>query len=192
MRKALHVIAISVLIYSGSYAQNENAFQRGTNLINLGVGLGDVYWGAGYGSSGLPFSLNAIYEHGITDKLGIGYIGVGAQLGYASQKYSYDGTEAWKSTGILIAVRGSFHFNISSAIGKKLDPYAGVLIGYVLTNYSYNYGYGSGYGPLGKAGGVVPGIYAGAHYLFGPHFGVYGELGYTGFSILSLGVCLKF
>ena len=192
MRKALNVFAFALFISLGSFAQNENAFQKGTNMINLGIGLGDVYWGSGYGSSGLPFSLNASYEHGITDKLGIGYIGVGAQVGYATQQYSYDGTLAWKSTGILIAARGSFHFNISSAIGKKLDPYVGVLIGYVLTNYSYNYGYGTGYGPAGKASGIVPGFYAGAHYLFAPHFGVFGELGYTSFSILTIGISLKF
>ncbi len=195
MRKALIVIAFALIFSAGSFAQSENAFQKGTNMVNLGIGLGNVYWGAGYGSSGLPFSLNASYEHGITDKLGIGYIGVGAEVGYASSKYSIDGTEAWKSTGILIAARGSYHFAIPGELGKKLDPYAGALLGYVITNYSYDYGYGGtlGYGgPTGKAGGIAAGVFAGAHYLFVPHVAVFGELGYTSFSILTLGISFKF
>ena len=196
MKKKNLLLIFGLIIFLSASSQDEHAFQKGTNMVNLGVGLGNVYWGAGYGTNGLPFSLSASYEHGITDKLGIGYIGVGAELGYASSKYSIDGTEAWKSTGILIAGRASYHFAIPNDIGKKLDPYAGVLIGYVITNYSYDYGYGGGtlgYGsPTGKAGGIAVGAFAGAHYLFSPHFGVFGELGYTSFSILSLGIALKF
>jgi hypothetical protein len=190
-------IALSIFVFVISFAalsQNDRAFEKGTNLVNLGIGLGSVYWGAGYSNSGLPFSLNASYEHGVTDKLGIGYVAVGAQVGYATSQYAFGGSTEWKSTGILLAARGSFHFAIPAEIGKKLDPYAGVLIGYVITNYSYNNGYNTlGYGlPTGKAGGIAVGAFAGAHYLFSQHFGVFGELGYTSFSILSLGIALKF
>ena len=192
MKKTITFTLFAIAIGFASFAQDKTSFEKGTNVINAGIGVGDVYWGAGYGSSGLPVSLNASYEHGITDKLGIGYIGVGASLGYASQKYSYDGDVAWKTTGILIAARGSYHFAIPAEIGSKLDPYAGLQIGYVVTSYSYSDSYDPGYGLAGKSGGVVVGFYAGAHYHFNEHVGVYAELGYTSFSILGLGVAFRF
>ncbi len=185
MKKVFTVTLLAMAMGFASFAQDKTSFEKGTNVINAGIGVGDVYWGAGYGTSGLPVSLNASFEHGITDKLGIGYIGVGAQFGYASQKY-YD---YWRTTGILIAARGSYHFAIPSAIGEKLDPYAGLMLGYVVTSVTYDDGYSSG---GAKAGGVVVGFYAGAHYHFNDHVGVYAELGYTSFSILGLGVSFRF
>jgi len=189
MKKAITFTLFAMAMSFASIAQDKASFEKGTNLINAGIGLGDNYWGAGYGNSGLPFSLNASFEHGITEKLGIGYIGIGASLGYASQKYSAYGDLAWKSTGILIAARGSYHFAIPSEIGKKLDPYAGLQLGYVIASYSDNYG---NEGLIGKSGGVVVGFYAGAHYYFNPHVGVYAELGYTSFYILGLGAAFRF
>ncbi len=191
MRKLFALLVVTIVAFTTSFAQDKGCFEKGTNVINVGIGVGDVYWGAGYGSYGLPVSLNVSYEHGITEKLGIGYIGVGGQISYASEKYSYDGEEAWRSTGVLIAARASYHFAIPAEIGEKLDPYAGALLGYVITSYTYDDGYGTGYN-VGKSGGVGVGIYAGAHYHFTPHFGVYGEVGYTSFSILNLGVAFRF
>jgi hypothetical protein len=191
MKKTITFTLFAIAIGFASFAQDKTSFEKGTNVINVGIGVGDVYWGAGYGSSGLPVSLNASYEHGITDKLGIGYIGVGAAFGYASQKYNDYGYGSWRSTGILIAARGLYHFAIPSEIGQKLDPYAGIQLGYVAvsTHVTNDGGYN---GTIGKAGGVVVGFYAGARYHFNPHIGVYAELGYTSFSILSLGVAFRF
>ncbi len=182
---------MAIAVSLSSFAQNEDAFHKGSNALNVGLGFGNPYWGAGYGTTGLPFSLHTSLDHGITEKVGIGYVAIGGQLSYATAKYSYYDEVAWRSTGILIAARGSYHFAIPSSIGSKLDPYAGVLLGYVIAKYSYNDGYGNS-GVIGKSGGVAMGIFAGARYSLGEHFGVYGELGYTSFSILNLGVAIKF
>lgn len=182
------VMLLMVFSISASAQREENSFQNGTNVVNLGLGVGNVYWGAGYGASGLPFSLDASFEHGITEKLGIGYIGIGGELSYASTKYTHDGYVYWTSTGLMLAARASYHFAIPGDLGQKLDPYAGVLIGGVITSNSY----ANSYVGTAKGSGIAAGAYAGVHYYFSPHFGVYGELGVKPFSILTAGVSFKF
>jgi len=176
-----------VCSFSAFAQESSGAFSKGTSVINLGVGFGDLYWGGGY-SSNFPVNPTLSFDHAITDKLGIGNIGVGGIVSYASSKYS-DGVNTYKSSGILVGIRGTYHFILRS---DKIDPYAGVMIGYVFTNntlpaYSY-----SPYGFSAKSSGVVPGFFAGIHYYFQPAFGVYGEVGYDGFSIVNLGVAFRF
>src|SRR5580704_9390910 len=137
MKKVCPIVAAALAICLTSVAQDNNAFQKGTNIINLGFGVGDFYWGSAYSNGSLPVSLNASYEHGITEKLGIGYVGLGGQVSYATQKYNYNGQEEWSGSGMLLAARASYHFEIPGATGKKLDPYAGLLLGFVITSYSY-------------------------------------------------------
>ena len=101
------------------------------------------------------------------------------------------GMEKYRNTGCR---QRAYHFAAPNETGKKPDPYAGVVIGYLIANYSCHNGYNvPGYGlPAGKAGGIAVDAFAGAHYLFSPHICVFGELGYTSFSILSLGIAFKF
>ncbi len=189
MKKVCPIIAVALAICFTSLAQSP--FQKGTNIINLGFGVGDFYWGSTYSNGSLPVSLNASYEHGITEKLGIGYIGLGGQISYATQKYVYNGQEEWSGSGMLLAARASYHFEIPGTTGQKLDPYAGILLGFVITSYSYDKGYSGGYYD-GRSGSSAVGIYAGVHYHFNPRVAVYGELGFTTFSILNIGIAFGF
>src|ERR1700684_3181514 len=65
MRKLFAILVVTIVASTTSFAQDKGCFEKGTNVINVGIGVGDVYWGAGYGSYGLPVSLNLSYEHGI-------------------------------------------------------------------------------------------------------------------------------
>ena len=56
MKKILASVIVMFIAYS-SFAQKEALFENGTNVVNLGVGLGDVYFGSGY--SGAPISFQA-------------------------------------------------------------------------------------------------------------------------------------
>ena len=189
MKKLLASVVI-VFISHTSFSQKSEVFEKGTNVINVGFGLGDVYWGTGYSNSGFPISFNASYEHGVTEKLGIGYIGVGGELSYSSATYK-SGPYKWTNAGVLIAGRASYHFALDGAIGEKLDPYAGVLLGYVITSSSNNAPSGYNYS-YSKASAIGTGAFAGAHYYFTPNFGVYAELGFNITSVLNTGLTFKF
>jgi Outer membrane protein beta-barrel domain len=168
---------------------SEGAFPKGTFAINLGVGFGNVYWGTEYGtSSGVSPTL--ILEYAITDKLGIGNIAVGLIVSYASTKYS-DMYNSYTYSGLLIGARGEYHFILNNdKIGTKLDPYAGIMLGYIINN---NPDVSDTYDVLtGKSSGFQPGVFAGAHYFFGPHFGVYAEFGYEALFVFNIGISFKF
>jgi hypothetical protein len=167
----------------------EGAFPMGTFGINIGLGLGVVYWGTGYGSSS-GIAPNIILNYAVTDKMGIGNIVVGLILSWASTKYT-EGGNTYKYTAFMVGARGEYHFILDNPdIGKKLDPYAGVMLGVVFnSNPDVS---GANYALTGKNTGAVPGIYGGAHYYFNENFGVFSELGYEALFVFNLGVSFKF
>jgi hypothetical protein len=158
---------------------SEGAFPKGSFAISPGIGVGNLYWGAGYGSGSINPTLNI--DVAITDKLGIGNIAVGGTVSYSSTKvYGYS------FTGVLVGLRGTYHFFIPV---DKLDPYAGILLGYIITNNPNTFD--NNYGLTGKASAFQPGFFVGGHYFFVDHFGVFAELGYNGFSIFTVGITIK-
>ncbi|MDE3213821.1 MAG: porin family protein [Bacteroidota bacterium] len=175
--KSKLILIISFVMACSVNATAQKAYENGSNVIDAGVGLGGLYWGSGYG---FPIGLGVSYEHGVTDK-----ISVGGEIGYQGARYNYSGGHV-NYTGLLFAVKGSYHF----ATSDKLDPYAGLDLGYV--NVSATDHNTSGFsGFTAKAGGLGWGIHVGARYYFQPNIGVYAELGANSFSVLGLGVCFK-
>ena len=160
-----------VAMYSTTQAQS---FEKGQQNFQIGIGLGSTFMVSG--GSGTP-PINASYEFGITDK-----ISLGAFAGYASQKIDL-GIADWKYNYILAAAKGAYHFDFGV---EKLDPYAGVLLGYNIASVSTSSNL-----PGASAGGVLWGAHAGARYYLTPAIGVFGELGY-GISWLQVGVSFKF
>lgn len=169
-------------------------YQKGTNVLSFGIGLGSSYGSFTYGQQS-P-ALNLQYERGIWP-LGPGVVSLGGYLGHKSFGYSanyyggYTYTEKWKYT--IIGVRGAWHLQkfVDTEL-KKWDLYGGVMLSYNILNYSYtdnnpNWDYaGATYGSgTGFAG------FVGARYFFKPRFAVMGELGY-GIAYLNLGVAYKF
>ncbi|HEV3249714.1 MAG TPA: hypothetical protein VGZ71_02100 [Puia sp.] len=163
---------------------SEGAFPKGSFAISPGIGVGNLYYGSGYGSGSINPTLNI--DVAITDKIGIGNIAVGGTVSYSSTKYSGSGY-SYSYSSILIGLRGTYHFFIPV---DKLDPYAGILLGYIITN-NPNVNTDLYYGPAGKASGFRPGFYVGGHYFFVDHFGGFVELGYDGFSVFVVGITIK-
>jgi len=182
-------LANSRNVAAAATSTEEGAFPKGSFGVNAGIGVGDVYWGTGYGTSS-GVAPTAILEYAVTDKLGIGNIGAGLIVSYASTKYN-DGSNTYTYSATLVGLRGLYHFMINNdKVGNKLDPYGGVLLGYVITN---NPDITGAYSALtGKSSGFIPGVFAGAHYFFGPVFGVYAELGYEALFVFNFGVSFKF
>ena len=81
--KRLIILAITILSLSqtSSYGQE---FVKGTKMLSFGVGLGSPGWGYGYNMVVPPLQAN--FDYGITDKVGIGYIGIGGLVGFSSSR----------------------------------------------------------------------------------------------------------
>ncbi len=192
--KKLFVNLLILLAISPSFAQksldaNSPVFGYESNVINAGLGLGDVYF-ASVSNSGIPVSFHASYERGVTQKLGIGYIGLGGDFSFASAK-EVIGNTTYTNSGILFAARAAYHFAITGEVGRKLDPYAGILAGFVIASHSSK-GPGSDINTYEHSGGPAAGAFVGAHYYFVPNFGVFAELGYNITSVFNTGLSFKF
>lgn len=177
---ALLIIATGSLVK----AQSKLAFNNGDNLLNLGIGLGSPYFGAGYSAS-LPINPTVSFEHGFTDA-----ISAGATVSYASSKYNYNlvGTPySIKESATYLGVRGSYHFNALWNIPDKFDVYGGASLGYVIVSVSDSQGYAAS-----AASGAGFGVFAGGKYYFQPSLAIYAELGYQSLSVLNAGITLKF
>lgn len=201
----LHVVVAAVSACCITTATNAQAFEKGTSVLNLGVGLGGYSYNylSAYSNVSSTPTLSASYELGIAE-LGPDVLGIGVMFGYNRRSinetstswttvYNYD--ESW--TNMLFGVRAMYHFNWFHDI-EKLDLYAGVLTGYNVgshkdeSTYTVNgvtrpY-YASSSSSLGS---FRSGVFAGARWYFSNNFGVFGELGYSVASI-NVGASLKF
>jgi len=158
------VLVFALFTSTNTFAQ----FEQGDNLFNAGINLGGP-WGGGFG-------LGASYEAGIHD-----FISVGAQVDWVNW------TSYWKYNFLTLAGRGSYHFGKHFLTIDNLDLYAGVALGYRISNDPFdNTWIGTVY-----SSGVHFGGFAGARYYFQENFGVFAEVGYNA-SPLKAGITLKF
>jgi hypothetical protein len=182
-KNLLLTLVLAAVVGSAAFAQSKSAFSKGDNLLNLGIGLGSPYFGSGYSSS-LPVNPTVSFEHGITDA-----ISVGAEVSYASSKYSYGilgSNYSFKESATFIGARGSYHFNELLNLDSKFDVYGGATIGYVIVSVSNNQGY-----TASAASGAGFGAFAGGKYYFSK-IAVYAELGYQSLSVMNAGITLRF
>lgn len=200
----------TLLIISFSYllpAQSgEKCFNENTKIINLGVGFGGIsyyktYRGTGYSYGRTPaFSLT--YEQALKKKLGIGYLGVGAYLGYQREHYGYDN---WYYNGsnyyyehrwnhFMVAARAAYHFDVLNS--KNAEVYVGAIAGLRFQTYTYETNhpdtyYQNQYRYNTNFAYPAYSLFAGARWYFVRNVALFGELGY-GISYATGGVSFKF
>lgn len=192
------VICIMGICHHGAKAQ---AFEKGTGVLNLGLGFGGkiAYWGPGYSST--PY-FNVTYDHGVyvfdgtANKL---CIGVGGFLGYRSVWYQWtttwvDKNGRWhydqpvKSTWNYIGI--GFRPTLNYSFNDKGMVYAALPIGIYSVNHKYNNP--DYYSNVTYSSTVFSsGFMLGGRYFFSKSFGIYGELGW-GFAFGNLGVSFRF
>ena len=165
------IVSLCVFTHNTLHAQ---AYKKGDNLLNAGIGLGVYTYG------GLP--IGASFEHGFTDNISRGgFIDyLSWKNGYLSYNYS------WRFT--YLGVRASYHFNdILKLDNDKTDLYAGVGLGYyfVTTSDKLITGYN------GYSDSVFFNGHIGGRYYFSDRLAGFAELGY-GVAKLKLGLTLKF
>lgn len=183
-------------------------FNENTHIINLGVGFGSrayhsIYRIPGHSYGRTPaFSLT--YEQAYPKKLGPGYLGIGAYLGFQHEYYKYTSgyydnllyyntynySHNWNY--FMVAARGAYHWDVLNA--KNAEVYAGVIVGmrFQIHNYTTNdpnnrdpYSYTQSFAyPVGSA-------FAGARWYFAKNFGLFAEVGY-GISYATGGFSIKF
>lgn len=180
------------LLTMGVNAQTVN---QGDQVINLGFGFDPYYsfstvGGVRRGAVG-PIVLG--YEYIVTDKLGIGRIGVGGIIGQSFYNERY--TTAWtdhrnRISRTAMIGRAAYHFDLPV---KGLDLYAGVGAGLYFNHHSdktTNWdGTESSSVRVRVSGGHY--VFGGVRYFFTDAFGLYLEAGH-GFNAINGGFAFKF
>jgi hypothetical protein len=164
-------------------------YQKGDNILNVGLGLGFYNYGYfGTRSSSFP-ALTANYEIGVHE-----YFGVGPYIGYKSWNYNYTGGD-YGFSQFTVGARGSFHYSslLNEALDMgidddKLDLYVVLIAGLEFQTYTGDYGPYFG-DPNNVKLRLGPSL--GARYYLSPNFAVFAEGGRGAFSWLTIGVSLK-
>ncbi len=198
-----HIILIGILalsIFAPAHTLGQ-AFNVGSNGVNLGIGLGGYRYGYLTGLSNnysVSPTLALSYERGVTE-VGPGVLGIGGFFARKSVNYrhvsngyyyTYNYDQRWSNT--IIGLRGSWHLNDWHG-SDRFDVYGGIMIGYNIGSYrdkstrtyngttepyTDNYWYNLSF--------VTYSTYIGGRYLFTDRVGAYLELGY-GVAYLNLG-----
>ena len=183
----------------------EKCFDENTHIINIGIGFGSrsyhsIYKGSGYNYGRTPaFSLT--YEQPWKQKLGPGYLGIGAYLGFQHEYYDYDNYYLFNNSTYyyhhnwnyyMVAARGVYHWDVLNT--KNAEVYAGVIIGMRFQTHSYQTndpGNNDPYSYRSSFAYPAYSVFAGARWYFAKHFGFFGEAGY-GISYVTGGFSIKF
>ncbi|MEN8119700.1 MAG: hypothetical protein ABFS35_05115 [Bacteroidota bacterium] len=186
MKKVL-VIFIAFVVMS-SYAKAQ-VMTKGDNALNFGIGVPAL--GAGVKMS-MP-AIVAAFDHGFSDKLGIGYITGGAQLAFSGGGNTIWGVD-YSYTYLTVGPRAAYHFDFYEMTGgksafEKLDIYAGVLLGFTIATSKYDDGFTT---PTSSTNvSFTEDVFIGIRYSFSGSLGVYAETGYN-VSFLNAGLTLRF
>lgn len=191
-------IGTPTLTNTNSNITNE-PFSKGSNVINVGLGVGGYYTYWGYGYAQTP-NFVISYENGTFGHVGPGVISLGALLSYkgisdnwVSHGYSY--SEKWNYW--IVGLRSAYHWNFTHS--PKFDPYAGLMLGYYYINSAFATNNPEYFSP-GNPGYIyysstypnyaALSLFLGARYYVSHKVGIWGELGY-GYTTLALGVNFK-
>lgn len=181
MKKIVFILLMNAIFLN----VGAQAFDKGTQVGSIGVGVGGSF--GSYTTSSSTPAISLQYERGIWEISDKGVVSLGGYLGYRSFKYEGPGyRQSWNYS--IIGVRSAFHYKGFDI--EKLDPYAGLMLGYYNLNYKYDGPYAS---ILNGSYGSTVGFsgYAGARYYLADKIGVFGELGF-GISYFTLGAVYKF
>jgi hypothetical protein len=179
------LMLLTVVLFAASQLMAQDpSFQKGDNVINLGVGFGSpIYHGTGYKMAVPPIS--ASFEFCIVDGIAKkGAVGIAPYVGFSSYKYKYPDKTGWTYTNIILGARGAFHYPFVD----KLDTYAGIMLGYDIITWKEigDTGYDAD-----APGSFVHSEFIGARYYFANNFAAFAELGY-GISWFTVGISFKF
>ena len=183
------IALILAIVLGGCLVAQGQQFEKSTGALNVGIGIGSgLYSGPNWKMTIPPISIS--YEHGITEKLGIGYISVGGYVAISGAKQEWHdasyGDYGYKYTYIVVGPRAAYHFDLVDV----LDLYAGVFVGAKIVS-SKTFGDDMILTSKSQGTGVAHSEFVGIRYYFTPLVGVFAEVGY-GVAYLTVGAAFKF
>jgi len=197
MKKLFYAL---VAVMLSAMVANSQVLEKGDNAINVGIGVPSPH---NFGGFGWP-SISASYEHGFSEKVGIGYISGGAIVALSGSRDEYTNwgyTATYTYTHFIVGPRAAYHFDFydmtNNSTFNQFDIYAGVFAGMRITSYSYKEEWDNGKtvteidNDFDEGFGFEPEIFIGARYYTNSAFGFYLEAGH-GVSYLSGGVTFRF
>ena len=179
-------ILLLALLACPAINTNSQEFEVGDKLINAGIGFGATWYSGTFYKTTLP-PIFVSADVGFRDDIGPGVLGLGGYLGMSSYKYEYAyylGNWGWKYTSIVIAARGTYHYDLID----NLDTYGGVLLGFRILSAKF---FGDETWSTGSASssGLAYSFFVGGRYFLSDNFAVLAELGY-GIAWLQLGITI--
>lgn len=200
--KILLIVTTLLLFSTTSIVAQQLPFARGTSNLNFGINFGSNYLMGGTGEHkvNIPQFLVA-FDHGITDKVGIGYISIGGQWGLygftdpRNIKPTWDWDYQGYGTAIVTyaAFKALYHFDFYSMTREPFfavfdvyaGPYAGVAVRFKTVQYADRANQAE------HAGGPIFGLIAGVRYNFSSAVGVFTEVNIEGQSGISFGLTAR-
>ncbi len=187
MKKVIVILVAFIVMHSFVKAQ---VLTKGENAFNIGIGIPVLYNGGA--SISMPAFL-AAFDHGFSEKLGIGYISGGAQIAFSGGNNTISGIGS-SYTYLTIGPRAAYHFDFYDISNgketfKKLDIYAGVFVGTTFTTTKVDLVGGGTDRSTGTA--FTEDVFVGIRYSFSNSLGVYAESGYN-VSFLNAGLTWRF
>ncbi|WP_075590885.1 outer membrane protein [Labilibacter marinus] len=142
-------------------------------------------------------SITAQYEYGISDKIGIGYIGVGGLLSFAGAEYNdqiMNTKYSNKYNYTLIGPRAAYHFDMVDLTGStawsNIDVYGGAFLGLKFESFKYDSPVTNKQEKENNTK-LATDLFAGIRYGFNDNIGAFAEMGF-GVSYFSVGVNWRF
>ncbi|MGE5497926.1 MAG: hypothetical protein ACM3Q2_07650 [Syntrophothermus sp.] len=170
MKKTAVICALFLVssIVFGQYKTGKN-----TAAAFLGIGGGGIS-----GTGGIPIGVEYnFYNYGQN-------IQAGAFAAFSSTSEDFV-VGKWNYTNIIIAAQANYHF----MPGDKLDPFAGIALGYDIASSSTEYKAGfSSWNGSASSGGFVWSAQAGLNYWFTPKYAAQIRVGY--FPYVSAGITI--
>ncbi len=191
-RSILSILSIFVLIFSLSTGHVKGQlFNVGDKDLNFTVGYGTYeVLKNGYRTMLPPIAVS--FDLGFRDDLGPGVLSIGGLVGATTYKdelsfYGWIYDYGWKSTTLIGALRGTYHYQLINA----LDTYGGVHIGVLYESWR-EYGTAPSYDTRDATLRPVFNLFAGAKFHFSDNLFVLGELGLgVGIPFINIGLGLK-
>ena len=199
--RAFLTTAIILFSTSLSPAQDKNTGVQGGaanngKIISFGIGFPNLYrvsYDAPSGYTHLSTAgfgpVYAKFEFSAFD-----YVGLAASFGYSTFHYSYYDYSPhvihYDDVNTLqLSLSGNYHFH-QWITNPRLDVYAGA--GLAVDYQKYSYGNIPPYRSPEYKAHIYPLVRAGARYYLDHTFGLYGEAGYDGLSVVQLGFSVRF
>lgn len=166
MKKFFMALAISAIaLFSFQESKAQNVIEKGTSIINLGLG--------GYFQNGNALTVTGAYDYGLNGNLFDSKSAL--TLGAGASVSAYKG-----GMGFLVGPRLGLHYHFV----PKLDTYLALMLGYAFYTYDDN-------AIKPNHGGFGWNLALGARYMFTPTLGGFIELG-GGYSNVAIGAAFKF